>query len=73
MKKEVGGRKSVMASVSSLKGGGGQWLDSEDKDVKMGGNLVANTDTVTHQVNERQDLQTESRRGENEESGNKIT
>lgn len=51
-----------MASVSSLKGGGGQWLDSEDKDVKMGGNLVANTDTVTHQVNERQDLQTESGR-----------
>lgn len=47
-----------MAGVSSVRSWAEDWtrLDFENKNVKMAGNLVANTDTVTHQVKQGKDL-----------------
>lgn len=45
--------------MSSVRSGTEHWtrLDFENKNVKVAGNLVANTDTVTHQVKKGNDLQ----------------
>lgn len=56
MRKRAG---QSQAGVSLVGGWGQHWarLDFKHTDVKMAGNLVANTDTVTHQVKERNHLQ----------------
>lgn len=59
--------ESVMAGVSSVSRWGKHWtrLDFKNKDVKMAGNLVANTDAVTQQVEKGNDLREEERGGKN--------
>ena len=57
---------------SSLAGRWSQRLEFEDKNVKVGGNLVANTDTVTHQVKERQDLQERTHKSKHSHSAFKY-
>lgn len=53
--------ESVMAGVSSVSRWGEHWtrLDFKNKDVKVAGNLVANTDAVTQQVEKGNDLREE--------------
>ena len=52
------GQSQLMAGVSSVRSWAEHWarLDFENKNVKMAGNLVANTDAVTHQVEEGNEL-----------------
>ncbi len=63
---EQEGTESVMAGVSSVRSWTEHWtrLDFENKNVKMAGNLVANTDTVTHQVKKGNDLQEREKHGQ---------
>lgn len=57
--------ESVMAGVSSVSRWGEHWtrLDFKNKDVKVAGNLVANTDAVTQQVEKGNDLWRKRRMG----------
>lgn len=57
------GQSQLTAAASSVRRWAEDWarLDFENKNVKVAGNLVANTDTVTHQVKEGNDLQERQR------------